>query len=157
MSDPLSVAASAAGLLSLGIEVYKGLKWYLVSVKGRKEEIQHALRDVEKLHPILSSLHPQYSSLPLSSSSLAPSPLLSTLAVVRRIRRSHLINHVRFQSPGLIFLSSPLIIAMHFNENVPYYTIIDFYHLSLSTCVPFHFILPSLSIPISHSWFIRLC
>ena len=56
MSDPLSVAASAAGLLSLGIEVYKGLKWYLVSVKGRKEEIQHALRDVEKLHPILSSL-----------------------------------------------------------------------------------------------------
>ena len=30
---------------------------------------------------------------------------------------------------------------MHFNENVPYYTIIDFYHLSLDSRVPFHFIL----------------
>ena len=50
MSDPFLVAVSTAGVLSLEIEVYRGFKWYLVSVQGRKEELWNAPRDVDKLY-----------------------------------------------------------------------------------------------------------
>lgn len=47
MSDPLSVAGTAVGIASLGIQVCQGLIKYLQAVNDRNEEIKDAVRDVK--------------------------------------------------------------------------------------------------------------
>ncbi|KAF5544481.1 hypothetical protein FPHYL_10971 [Fusarium phyllophilum] len=56
MSDPLSVAGSAVGIISLGIQVCQGLISYLQSFKGQDQDIQDSLNDVQTVISILCSL-----------------------------------------------------------------------------------------------------
>jgi hypothetical protein len=57
MADPLSVAGSAVGVVSLGIQVCQGLVSYLRSVQGRQQDIANCLRDVQSLKTVFSSLN----------------------------------------------------------------------------------------------------
>ncbi|KAF5597921.1 hypothetical protein FPCIR_3497 [Fusarium pseudocircinatum] len=56
MSDPLSVAGSAVGIISLGIQVCQGLISSLQSFKGQDQDIQDSLNDVQTVISILYSL-----------------------------------------------------------------------------------------------------
>ncbi|KAK0615114.1 hypothetical protein B0T17DRAFT_657363 [Bombardia bombarda] len=49
MADPLSVAGLAAGLVSLGLQVYEGLTNYLDAIKGREEEVASISRQANAL------------------------------------------------------------------------------------------------------------
>lgn len=57
MSDPLSVAGTAVGITSLGIQVCQGLVWYLRSVRGRRTDIADGLNEVTTLITIFYSLN----------------------------------------------------------------------------------------------------
>ncbi|CAG7557563.1 unnamed protein product [Fusarium equiseti] len=57
MSDPLSVAGTAVGITSLGIQVCQGLIKYLRAVRGRKEEIAESVREVDRVVSLLSSVN----------------------------------------------------------------------------------------------------
>ncbi|KPA37196.1 hypothetical protein FLAG1_10001 [Fusarium langsethiae] len=57
MSDPLSLAGTAVGITSLGIQVCQGLISYLRAVRGRKEEIRDGVREIEKVVSLLYSLN----------------------------------------------------------------------------------------------------
>ncbi|CZS86058.1 unnamed protein product [Fusarium graminearum] len=57
MSDPLSVAGTAVGIASLGIQVCQGLIKYLQAVNDRNEEIKDAVRDVKQVLSLLDNLN----------------------------------------------------------------------------------------------------
>jgi hypothetical protein len=57
MSDPLSVAGTAVGITSLGIQVCQGLVSYLRSIEGRKQQITDGLGEIQALIPIFYSLN----------------------------------------------------------------------------------------------------
>ncbi|KAJ4312055.1 hypothetical protein N0V84_010127 [Fusarium piperis] len=57
MSDPLSVAGTAIGIASLGIQVCQGLVWYIRSIHGRRTEIADDLNEVKALISIFYSLN----------------------------------------------------------------------------------------------------
>ncbi|KAK4153833.1 hypothetical protein C8A00DRAFT_33444 [Chaetomidium leptoderma] len=57
MSDPLSVAGSAVGVVSLGIQVCQGLVFYLRSIRGRQQELANDLREVRNLISVFHSLN----------------------------------------------------------------------------------------------------
>lgn len=56
MSDPLSVAGSAVGIISLGIQVCQSLISYLQSFKGQDHDIQDSLNEIQIVISILYSL-----------------------------------------------------------------------------------------------------
>lgn len=62
MADPLSLAASAAGLLSLGIQVTQGISKYLDALKGRREDLDAVRRKNDALGHILDSVKSTVSS-----------------------------------------------------------------------------------------------
>lgn len=53
MVDPVSLSASAAGLISLGIQACQGITQYLNAIKSRKDELASARRRTEDLSQIL--------------------------------------------------------------------------------------------------------
>lgn len=57
MSDPLSVAGTAVGIVSLGIQVCQGLINYVQASKGRKDEIQDSIQDVQQVVLLIYSLN----------------------------------------------------------------------------------------------------
>ncbi|KAJ4138676.1 hypothetical protein NW768_002529 [Fusarium equiseti] len=57
MSDPLSVAGTAVGITSLGIQVCQSLVKYLRAIRGRKEDIAEGVREVDRVVALLSSLN----------------------------------------------------------------------------------------------------
>ncbi|KAF4963188.1 hypothetical protein FSARC_8766 [Fusarium sarcochroum] len=57
MSDPVSVAGTAVGVVSLGIQVCKSLVSYLRSLEGRDQEIKAGLAEVETIVSIFYSLN----------------------------------------------------------------------------------------------------
>ncbi|UPL02243.1 hypothetical protein LCI18_013177 [Fusarium solani-melongenae] len=57
MSDPLSVAGTAVGITSLGIQVCQGLVGYLRSAHGRRAEIAQDLGEIQTLISIFYSLN----------------------------------------------------------------------------------------------------
>ncbi|OTA58359.1 hypothetical protein K449DRAFT_467338 [Hypoxylon sp. EC38] len=57
MTDPVSVASTAVGIASLGIQVCQGLVSYLRSIKGRRQEVADGLREVQTLLSIFDSLN----------------------------------------------------------------------------------------------------
>ena len=57
MADPLSVASSAVGIISLGIQVCQGLVSYLQCIHGRHKEINSHLREVRSVISIFYSLN----------------------------------------------------------------------------------------------------
>ncbi|EWG51002.1 hypothetical protein FVEG_16724 [Fusarium verticillioides 7600] len=73
MSDPLSVAGSAVGIISLGIQVCQGLISYIQSLKGQDQDIQDSLNEVQTIISILYSLK---GILPKIDKSSAETPAL---------------------------------------------------------------------------------
>jgi hypothetical protein len=65
MSDPLSIAGTAVGITSLGIQVCQGLIKYLRAVRGRKEEMRDGVREVEQVVSLLYSLNNTLSNVSL--------------------------------------------------------------------------------------------
>jgi hypothetical protein len=57
MSDPLSAAGTAVGIVSLGIQVCQGLINYIQAAKGRKEEIQDSIQEVQQVVLLIYSLN----------------------------------------------------------------------------------------------------
>ncbi|KAI2473112.1 hypothetical protein F4781DRAFT_381920 [Annulohypoxylon bovei var. microspora] len=57
MPDPLSVAGTAVGVASLGIQVCQSLISYWRSIEGRKQEITDGLREVQTLLSVFHSLN----------------------------------------------------------------------------------------------------
>lgn len=76
MSDPLSIAGTAAGLVSLGIQVCQGLVFYIDGVKGRQADLraissetknmQLAIDAINNLIPVLAPGHLQITSTTVS-------------------------------------------------------------------------------------------
>lgn len=58
MSDPLSVAGSVVGIISLGIQVAQSLFDYYSSVKAQYADAAHTLKGLERLLGVLDSLRP---------------------------------------------------------------------------------------------------
>ena len=56
MTDPLSIAAGTAGLISLGIQVTQSLVKFYTSYKHQNEDVKGTLRNLESLHIILDTL-----------------------------------------------------------------------------------------------------
>ena len=57
MSDPLSVAGTAVGITSLGIQVCQSLIKYLRAVRGRKQELRDGISEIEQVVSLLYSLN----------------------------------------------------------------------------------------------------
>ena len=57
MSDPLSMAGTAVGITSLGIQVCQGLVSYLQSIEGRGDTIADGLKEVQSLVSIFHSIN----------------------------------------------------------------------------------------------------
>jgi hypothetical protein len=63
MADPLSVAGSVVGIISLGIQVCRGLVSYLRLIQGRQQEIASHLREVHSLASVFHVLNDALPSL----------------------------------------------------------------------------------------------
>lgn len=53
MSDPLSIAGSVLGLLTLGLQVSKQLHDYYTKYKSRDDDLQHLLQKIDRLSTCL--------------------------------------------------------------------------------------------------------
>lgn len=73
MAEALSIAASVAGLVSLGLQAAQGLTAYINAVRGRKDDLKSAKRHVGVLTNILQVL---------DTASFPQSQYQSSLAVV---------------------------------------------------------------------------
>jgi hypothetical protein len=69
MADPFSVAGTAVGIISLGIQTCKGIVWYIDTAKDAKEKAERLRREVEQLADILESLETTVTQAGLSSTS----------------------------------------------------------------------------------------
>jgi hypothetical protein len=69
MADPFSVAGTAVGIISLGIQTCKGIVWYIDTAKDAKEKAERLRREVGQLADILESLETTVTQLGLSSTS----------------------------------------------------------------------------------------
>jgi hypothetical protein len=76
MSDPLSVAGTAVGITSLGIQVCQGLIQYLRAVRGRKQDLREGVREIEQVVSLLYSLN---SHLPKINPETGTAPLRNCL------------------------------------------------------------------------------
>jgi hypothetical protein len=56
MADPFSITGSAVGVVSLAIQVCKGLEWYLSGVKEAKDKAEQIAAETEELASLLESL-----------------------------------------------------------------------------------------------------
>jgi hypothetical protein len=56
MADPFSVTGSAVGVVSLAIQICKGLVWYIDSARGAKDKVSHISSLMEKLTDLLELL-----------------------------------------------------------------------------------------------------
>jgi len=56
MADPFSITGSAVGVVSLAIQVCKGLEWYLSGVKEAKDKAEQIAAETEELANLLERL-----------------------------------------------------------------------------------------------------
>jgi hypothetical protein len=57
MSDPLSVAGSVVGIVSLGIQLCQGAVSFARSIKGREKDLAEGIKEIQMLNSILVSLN----------------------------------------------------------------------------------------------------
>ncbi|KAL6918227.1 hypothetical protein FSST1_009722 [Fusarium sambucinum] len=57
MFDPIGVAGTAVGIVSLGIQVLQGLMKYVQAVKGSKEEIEEIIQEVQRVVSLFYNLN----------------------------------------------------------------------------------------------------
>ncbi|KAH0427141.1 hypothetical protein CcaCcLH18_09888 [Colletotrichum camelliae] len=56
MADPLGIAGTAAGLVSLGLQLYGEISKYIKAVKGREEDLRAARQNAEVLRKCLNTI-----------------------------------------------------------------------------------------------------
>ncbi|EQB57837.1 hypothetical protein CGLO_01988 [Colletotrichum gloeosporioides Cg-14] len=56
MADPLGIAGTAAGLVSLGLQLYGEISKYVKGVKGREEDLRAARQNAEILRKCLNAI-----------------------------------------------------------------------------------------------------
>ncbi|KAF2791790.1 hypothetical protein K505DRAFT_248099 [Melanomma pulvis-pyrius CBS 109.77] len=83
MADPFSVTGSAVGVVALGLEVCKGLAWYIGNVKGEKSEVSQISERLDKLADILENLTNILGKLkPVPGSVIDPSTILTSTDIL---------------------------------------------------------------------------
>lgn len=92
MADPFSIAGTAVGITSLGLQIFQGLFQYYAQFRGLHDDIDDILRRVEGLEGILKSLEPLIRRYE-SSTSEAPSQLqLALTACEKALQRLKLMT-----------------------------------------------------------------
>ncbi|CAI0655254.1 unnamed protein product [Colletotrichum noveboracense] len=56
MADPLGIAGTAAGLVSLGLQLYGEISKYIKAVKGREDDLRVARQNAEVLKKCLNAI-----------------------------------------------------------------------------------------------------
>lgn len=56
MSDPFSIAASAAGLAGFGLKTCTAVTSYLDAIKSRSQEIERARQEAQTMHRLLTTI-----------------------------------------------------------------------------------------------------
>ncbi|TDZ32420.1 hypothetical protein C8035_v012279 [Colletotrichum spinosum] len=62
MAEPVGITGTAAGLVSLGLQLYGEISKYIDAVKGRKRDLANASRHAETLHMCLTAIDDVVSS-----------------------------------------------------------------------------------------------
>jgi hypothetical protein len=68
MADPFSITGSAVGVVSLAIQLCKGLEWYVSGVKDAKDKAEKIAADTEELTTFLELLETIVAKVDLSQS-----------------------------------------------------------------------------------------
>ena len=114
MGDPLSIAASAAGLVSLGLTVCSGLLDYYNSWKDQPSDITEMCESLEVLGKIFKLLDQKVRHPLLNRESVdrVTESLFSCAAGVQRLR--YKLEKIRNAKPGTLFRrdSSPLDVSI---------------------------------------------
>lgn len=82
MADPFSVTGSAVGVVALGLEVCKGLVWYIGHVKGEKNEISQITERLDKLADVLENLSILGKLEPTPGSAIDPSTIITSTGIL---------------------------------------------------------------------------
>lgn len=75
MSDPLSVAGSAVGIISLGIQVCQGLIQYVDAIRGQQRDVDDCMDEVRLLLAVFKSLEQTITRIEIDSPENAKSLL----------------------------------------------------------------------------------
>jgi len=88
MADPFSITGSAVGVVSLAIQVCKGLEWYLSGVKEAKNKAEQITAETEQLANLLELLESTISKVDQSNSvSATRTGIVSCAHAVATIRK----------------------------------------------------------------------
>ncbi|KAH7399645.1 hypothetical protein BKA66DRAFT_437177 [Pyrenochaeta sp. MPI-SDFR-AT-0127] len=71
MADPFSASGSAVGVVSLSIQICKGLVWYIDGVKDAKDKAEQISTEVDKLRDLLELLESIVSNVDKTPSAVA--------------------------------------------------------------------------------------
>lgn len=102
MSDPLSISAGVAGIISLGLEVTKGLMYYYEAWKGSKDAIATLFESLEALSKTLSLLREKIAASPFISKDSADHFAENVASCARAIQRlENELKKAQAKKPGL--------------------------------------------------------
>ncbi|KAI4663361.1 uncharacterized protein J4E78_003773 [Alternaria triticimaculans] len=88
MADPFSITGSAVGVVSLAIQVCKGLEWYLSGVKEAKNKAEQITAETEQLANLLELLESTISKVDQSNSvSATRTGIVSCAHAIATIRK----------------------------------------------------------------------
>lgn len=87
MGDPLSATGTAVGIVSLGIQVCKGLIWYLDNVKDAKDKATQMMKEVDHLANILEILEGVISKVDMTPAvSMTRTGIVECATAIEKIR-----------------------------------------------------------------------
>ncbi|KAI4929085.1 hypothetical protein J4E85_005709 [Alternaria conjuncta] len=88
MADPFSITGSAVGVVSLAIQVCKGLEWYLSGVKEAKNKAEQIAAETEELANLLEQLESVIGKVdPSQSVSATRTGIVSCAEAIATIRK----------------------------------------------------------------------
>lgn len=88
MADPISIIGSAVGVVSLAIQVCKGLEWYLSGVKEAKNKAEQIAAETEELANLLERLESVIEKVgPSQSVSATRTGIVSCANAIATIRK----------------------------------------------------------------------
>ena len=88
MADPFSITGSAVGVVSLAIQVCKGLEWYLSGVKEAKNKAEQIAAETEELANLLERLESVIGKVdPSQSVSATRTGIVSCANAIATIRK----------------------------------------------------------------------
>lgn len=75
MADPLSIVGTAAGLVSLGLQLYGGIKDYLDAIQSRQEDLASIHRHATALKNALGAIEAGIQSRSVTNQTSAPAAI----------------------------------------------------------------------------------